>query len=231
MKIHTEKEHFIHMGHHAFRLRKLFQKDLAKAKELLEFLPYGVYINGSESGRYDHMDLKLRLKGPEIEALAELGMAYLPQISNLHLLELTKRKAASFYQTNDKLGSTSYFQQISMNGQMVYLHTTKLHLEGQSYLNLATLLPELGQVGRVVEGILSSLNENLGVWQYFDTLGKKEKVIFKLLAQGLDNHQIGERLFLSHHTVNTHRRNIYQKMGIQSIGELVRMGTALELIE
>ena len=55
-----------------------------------------------------------------------------------------------------------------------------------------------------------------------DVLSVREREILVLLAQGLSNKEIADRLFLSVYTVMTHRRNICQKLNIHS----VRSGTA-----
>ncbi len=49
----------------------------------------------------------------------------------------------------------------------------------------------------------------------FDTLGLsiRETEIIHLIAEGLANKEIAERLFLSIHTVKTHRKNIIKKLG------------------
>jgi len=43
-----------------------------------------------------------------------------------------------------------------------------------------------------------------------------EGEVLQLLAMGLSNHQIAERLILSRHTVNGHVQSIYGKLGINS---------------
>ncbi len=47
-------------------------------------------------------------------------------------------------------------------------------------------------------------------------LTKREIEILKLVAQGLTNHEIGNRLFISHRTVDTHRRNIMVKLDLHN---------------
>ena len=43
-----------------------------------------------------------------------------------------------------------------------------------------------------------------------------ELAVARLVADGLTNRQIAERLFLSPHTVNAHLRHVFTKLGITS---------------
>ncbi|MBK6976365.1 MAG: response regulator transcription factor [Cytophagaceae bacterium] len=58
---------------------------------------------------------------------------------------------------------------------------------------------------------------------------KREKEIIKLLTQGKSNTEIGESLFLSFHTIKTHRKNIYNKLGISNLIELVEIAQKMHL--
>jgi DNA-binding CsgD family transcriptional regulator len=49
----------------------------------------------------------------------------------------------------------------------------------------------------------------------------REYEIINCIAEGLDSEQIANKLFLSKHTVNTHRRNILHKTGNRNTQELV----------
>jgi len=51
-------------------------------------------------------------------------------------------------------------------------------------------------------------------------LSEREKTIVSYVARGLTNKEIAENLFLSTHTVITHRRNITNKLGIKSASAL-----------
>ncbi len=48
-------------------------------------------------------------------------------------------------------------------------------------------------------------------------LSEREKEIVKLIALGYSNKQIAQELFLSIHTITTHRKNISKKLGIKTI--------------
>lgn len=51
-------------------------------------------------------------------------------------------------------------------------------------------------------------------------LSPRETTIVRLVSMGLTNRQIADKLFLSAHTVMTHRKNISGKLGIKSVSGL-----------
>ncbi len=53
-------------------------------------------------------------------------------------------------------------------------------------------------------------------------LTKREREILYYIADGFNNSQIGEKLFISARTVETHRTNIMQKLDIHDAANLVR---------
>lgn len=55
-----------------------------------------------------------------------------------------------------------------------------------------------------------------------DILTEREREVMGLLAEGMTNQQIAERLFISPRTVETHKANIMQKLDIADSVKLVR---------
>ena len=53
-------------------------------------------------------------------------------------------------------------------------------------------------------------------------LTSREIEILKLIAQGHTNKEIGEQLFISHRTVDTHRTNLMKKLEVSNIAGLIR---------
>jgi two-component system, NarL family, response regulator NreC len=53
-------------------------------------------------------------------------------------------------------------------------------------------------------------------------LTPREREIVALIADGMTNQEIGEKLFISARTVDTHRTNIMQKLDIHDVASLVR---------
>lgn len=61
-------------------------------------------------------------------------------------------------------------------------------------------------------------------------LSEREQEIIILIAEGLTNAQIAEQLFLSNHTINTHRKNIMGKLGVKNTAGIVMYAVKTNLV-
>ena len=59
---------------------------------------------------------------------------------------------------------------------------------------------------------------------------QREHEILGLIAEGLSNREIGERLFVSENTVKTHSSRIFDKLGVNRRVQAVQKGKELGLI-
>lgn len=62
-------------------------------------------------------------------------------------------------------------------------------------------------------------------------LSDRELEVLRMIALGLTNAEIGERLFVSVRTVETHRAHIHQKLNVRTRAELVRRARDAGLLE
>jgi DNA-binding CsgD family transcriptional regulator len=61
-------------------------------------------------------------------------------------------------------------------------------------------------------------------------LTPREHEILGLIAEGLSNREIGERLFVSENTVKTHSARVFEKLGVARRTQAVQEGRRLGLI-
>ena len=83
-----------------------------------------------------------------------------------------------------------------------------------------TRLAALGRPGRRAATLLAQAQ----------TLSRRERDVAALAAQGLTAREIGEKLFISFRTVQTHLEHVYLKLGLESKRDLVRRGRELGLV-
>ena len=62
-------------------------------------------------------------------------------------------------------------------------------------------------------------------------LTRTETEILKDIAQGMTTREIAERRFSSFHTVNTHRKNIFRKLGVNTVHEATKYALRAGLVD
>jgi DNA-binding NarL/FixJ family response regulator len=80
-----------------------------------------------------------------------------------------------------------------------------------------------GQVGEALKEYQRSSRVELAV------LSGREKEILGLIAEGLTNPQIAEKLFLSQFTVDSHRKNLLAKLNVRNTASLIRVAVENKL--
>ena len=81
--------------------------------------------------------------------------------------------------------------------------------------------------GKILDGVLQEkdastpLSVTQGVSCDGIKLSAREIEIIQLVSEGFSNKEIAERLFLSVHTITTHRKNIMSKLGVNNTAGLV----------
>ncbi len=87
--------------------------------------------------------------------------------------------------------------------------------------------------GTIVNSVLQEKSEN-NIEQSSSCEGlnirEREMEIIKLIAEGYSNKEVADKLFLSTHTVTTHRKNIMNKLGVKNTAGLVLFAVRENLV-
>lgn len=102
---------------------------------------------------------------------------------------------------------------------------------------------DLGEIYNAVEMILTGYSffpsETLSFINHLGSrtgaavdmpLSNREVTVLRYLANGLSNKEIADQLLLSNKTISVHKSNIFSKLGVQSIVELIDYAKAHELL-
>ncbi|MGY4385904.1 DNA-binding CsgD family transcriptional regulator [Pedobacter sp. UYP24] len=147
-------------------------------------------------------------------------------------------KMKGFIHQNDEK-SISFFQQVRLvsenNDWVWHFSTTRILMRDDSNLPLLTIttsyqVDSLQHVNNKVERLLEENNFLKANCSQFSKLTKRECDVLKLQSLGKFSTEIAEQLFISVGTVETHRKNIRQKLNVSSSFELSQYARAFDLI-
>lgn len=148
--------------------------------------------------------LLLDIEMPKIdgfEVLKKLKRAKL----ETRVLALTMHNSAEFIKNIVKAGAAGYLKKDS-DKELLLNAIQEVHNKGSYYP------PETAHL------VLQSLQErNKG-----ELISPREKEVVTLIAEGMTTKEIAEKLFLSKHTIESHRQNILLKLDIKNSAELVK---------
>ena len=110
-----------------------------------------------------------------------------------------------------KAGARGYLLKASPEADV--LAAARAVAAGHAYLS-----PAIAKV--LVDDYVTELQRR-GVEDSYDMLTLREKEILKLLVEGSSNRDIADRLHVSLATVETHRNNVFHKLHLHSLPELI----------
>lgn len=151
----------------------------------------------------------------------------LPDINGVELCAIMKEK----YPGVMVLGLSTfnqglYIKKMMENGASGYIlkNASKVELlkairavyEGNIYFS--------GEVGEALKAYQKSSKQVLPV------LSRREREILVLIGEGYTNPQIAEKLFVSHFTIDSHRKNLLAKLNVKNTATLIRFAIEHQLI-
>jgi DNA-binding NarL/FixJ family response regulator len=110
-----------------------------------------------------------------------------------------------------KAGAKGYV--LKASGEIDVLNAVRAVAAGNAYFS-----PEVSKM--MVEDYVREIKRR-GVEDSYDLLSVREKEIMNLLVSGKTNRQIADLLHVSPATAETHRTNIFSKLNVHSIPELI----------
>lgn len=221
-------------------LNALINKRITEIAPLANMLPGVVIIHDLR----DHT-----VKWISDRGLSELRIT-LEEITKLTALEYHARyfnsedakdyvpKILGLIERNNNDECCTFFQQVRFEGSKEWTwHMSSMKLfmrdeEGAALLSITVAFPIDTMHHMTVKAarLLEENNFMRNKFHLYSLLGKREKEILRLMALGKSAAETAEELFLSLHTIETHRKNIKQKLKSSSYYELCQYATAFNLI-
>lgn len=147
----------------------------------------------------------------------------LPDISGIDLCKEVKEKYPSIFIIGlSTFNQQSYIQKMLDSGASGYVlkNATKEELTEA----IETVMK--GKIFMSDEASRSLKKQEAG----HIILTRREKEVLVLIADGMTNNEIAEKLFISVSTVDTHRKNLLAKFEAKNIASLVKMAVQLQIV-
>ncbi|MCM4157071.1 helix-turn-helix transcriptional regulator [Gramella sp. AN32] len=135
-----------------------------------------------------------------------------------------KDKLATLEEDENDKSQFTFFQQIKLandNEWIWHVCTSEIfhREENGKTSHIITIANPINHLKHIPNKVNRLVAENLFFKQNFEkytSLGKREREVLRLVALGKSSAEIAEELFISFDTVNTHRKNIKEKLKINS---------------
>jgi DNA-binding NarL/FixJ family response regulator len=173
-----------------------------------------------------------RLRAPEVVVL-DIG---LPDANGIEVIRQLRSLAAS-----PRILVVSMHARLDLVAESLRVGALGYVLKDSAAANLLHGLEAVSRGDRYLDGsivpqLLLKLDEyavrrSRPADPAYDTLTRREQQILRLLAEGRSAGAIAADLYISRKTVDNHRANIFGKLGLTSMAELVHYAVRMGLIE
>jgi DNA-binding NarL/FixJ family response regulator len=145
------------------------------------------------------------------------ALTFIPQLreasKNARILVLTGLRDSQTHQKAAQLGAMGVV--LKENAADVLLKAIEKIYQGEAWLDRLTLGNLIVQLSSQEKDSVDPRTKKIA------SLTEREREVIALIAEGLKNRQIADRLFISHVTVTHHLSSIYSKLGVSDRLELV----------
>ena len=147
-------------------------------------------------------------------------------------------KIAAFMHSNNQEDTLSYYQQLKFPAKdnwQWHLSSTKIFARDNAakpILSITISIPvdAMHHMAAKADRLLKENDFLRKNFNNFSKLSKREKTILKEMALGKTSNEIADELHISPTTVDTHRRNVRDKLGTKSSFEISQYARAFDLI-
>ncbi|MCB2190110.1 MAG: response regulator transcription factor [Deltaproteobacteria bacterium] len=188
-------------------------------KSLLSEEPDMEVVGEADNGR-EAVQLARRL-GPDLVVMdismpelngIEATRQILSEMDGVKVLALSMHRDPRFVAGVLEAGANGYMVKDCTADELTSV--IRLVAHGKTYLS-----PEVADL--VVKGFVGRLNEDVA-HPPASVLSPREREVLQLLAEGYKVKEVAERLHLGVKTVETHRRNLMEKLDIDNLVDLIR---------
>jgi DNA-binding NarL/FixJ family response regulator len=188
-------------------------------KTLLANISY-VNIVGTASNAFDAME---KLKGNRVDvAIIDIN---LPEVNGIELTSKIKKEMPAV-----KVLAMSTFKEQSYVSQMIQSGAYGYLVKSASKEEIEEAIQQVAKGEMFLGTGINHLHPAAVTDNEIPVISRREKEVLQLIADGLTNPQIADKLFISLHTVDSHRKNLLTKFDVSNTASLIRIAVKYSLV-
>lgn len=188
-------------------------------KALLSNISY-VEVAGTACNAFEAMD---KLKTCTINvAIVDIN---LPEVSGIELTAKIKKEFPSV-----KVLAMSTFKERSYISQMIQHGASGYLVKSASKEEIEAAIQSAHEGKLYLSMDINTSELNTSITSDIPAVSRREMEVLQLIVDGLTNPQIAEKLFISLHTVDSHRKNLLAKFYVNNTASLIRIAIKYSLV-
>lgn len=157
--------------------------------------------------------LILDINMPDLDGI-EVTLAVKKQYPEVRILILSMHSRTEFIKRLVDAGAEGYI--LKNSGRAELLKAIRQIAKGETYYSNEIIKKGFNEQFQLVEAV---------------ELSKREKDIMREIANGMATLEISEKLNISHHTVDSHRKNILTKLGARNTADITRYAIQMGIVK
>jgi DNA-binding CsgD family transcriptional regulator/transcriptional regulator with PAS, ATPase and Fis domain len=227
MKDTVKKNDEVEMLHEQL---KALQEKCAFLERIIHEVPANIYVSDLQNGGVTWCNkTNEETLGYTLDEIKEMGtMAYMQQIVHPEDLNIPEDSITHYQEfTGAEFGGVFRARHKAQKEYRWFIGWAKAFCHDQNGHVKEIICVDVDMSPRMSteKQLITALRENLKHKNelLFKSLSKRETEVLSMVCEGKSSKAIADQLYLSVHTVNTHRRNIQSRLGTTNVADLVAM--------
>lgn len=170
-----------------------------------------------------------------LEQIRALGSAFQALVTHPEDIPRVNSLLKGLAERSDENEILTYFQRIRLKpvdgeeGYTLVVTSTRLDMEDNTFVCMTNTTDQLPVFTKKICNVLNAQYETKELVRKYLTLSSREREVFKKLKEGLSAKEIASVLFRSVRTIEQHKKNIYKKLGINSLNQVLDIARKLNI--
>ena len=237
LKAYTEMEKKLECQSAMYNLGNSIKGEKLLIEEIGDYMPGNVMVQDLASSTNTYMNQSgCNILQHSKEELAMLGSEYFTKFFPSEEISAIKSDLGKFIRQADHEKVYSFFQRVRPCAQQEYkwyITSTKLYTPNSNISQLMHISIAVNDTCYAAKKMTYLCQQNEFIQknlQKYDTLTCREKEIIRMIANDDSSYTISDKLYISQHTVNNHRKNILKKLHINNISALIKFALAFNML-